>query len=218
MPGPYSPDHRLGTDGPPFTDPHPSQPIPGRYRSRTRASGTAVGRLSGAAATTGAVPETPPSTAGPRHPAGAGRGRRVGRRDCARLAQRPDRPRRDLGRHRQNSDPGLPGRPRAPRHRNHRAQRAVRHLRRRARPALGSGAGQTEQRGVPQAVHRGAGDLDRQDRVLVGLPGPGAVQHARRTWPPAARPREQVQGIAQLLLQHNQVLVCSYVQRTAGSY
>jgi hypothetical protein len=30
--------------------------------------------------------------------------------------------------------------------------------------------------------------------------------------------REQVQGIAQLLLQHNQVLVCSYVQRTAGSY
>ena len=30
--------------------------------------------------------------------------------------------------------------------------------------------------------------------------------------------REQVQGIAQLLLQHNKVLVCSYVQRTAGSY
>jgi hypothetical protein len=31
-------------------------------------------------------------------------------------------------------------------------------------------------------------------------------------------PRDQVQGIAQLLLQHNQILVCSYVLRTAGSY
>jgi hypothetical protein len=30
--------------------------------------------------------------------------------------------------------------------------------------------------------------------------------------------RSQVQGIAQLLSQHNQVLVCSYVQRTAGTY
>jgi hypothetical protein len=30
--------------------------------------------------------------------------------------------------------------------------------------------------------------------------------------------REHVQGIAQLLHQHNQILVCSYVLRTAGSY
>jgi hypothetical protein len=30
--------------------------------------------------------------------------------------------------------------------------------------------------------------------------------------------RNQVQGIAQLLSQNNQVLVCSYVQRTAGTY
>ena len=30
--------------------------------------------------------------------------------------------------------------------------------------------------------------------------------------------RSQVQGIAQLLSQHNQILVCSYVQRTAGEY
>jgi hypothetical protein len=28
MPGPYSPDHGIGTGGPPFTEPHPSQPIP----------------------------------------------------------------------------------------------------------------------------------------------------------------------------------------------
>jgi hypothetical protein len=31
-------------------------------------------------------------------------------------------------------------------------------------------------------------------------------------------PRDQVQGLAQLLFQHNQVLVCSYVLRTAGAY
>ncbi len=31
-------------------------------------------------------------------------------------------------------------------------------------------------------------------------------------------PRDQVQGIAQLLSQHKQVLVCSYVLRTAGTY
>lgn len=30
MPGPYWPNHRFGIDGPPFTDPHPSQPIPGQ--------------------------------------------------------------------------------------------------------------------------------------------------------------------------------------------
>jgi len=28
MPGPYSSDHRVGSDGPPFTDAHPSEPIP----------------------------------------------------------------------------------------------------------------------------------------------------------------------------------------------
>jgi hypothetical protein len=31
-------------------------------------------------------------------------------------------------------------------------------------------------------------------------------------------PRNQVQGITQLLQQHNQVFVCSYVLRTAGTY
>jgi hypothetical protein len=30
--------------------------------------------------------------------------------------------------------------------------------------------------------------------------------------------RSQIQGVAQLLSQHNQILVCSYVMRTAGEY
>jgi hypothetical protein len=40
----------------------------------------------------------------------------------------------------------------------------------------------------------------------------------RVTTATAGAPRDNVQGIAQLLLQHNQLLVCSYVLRTAGSY
>jgi hypothetical protein len=36
--------------------------------------------------------------------------------------------------------------------------------------------------------------------------------------PTGSSTRGQVQGIAQLLSQHNQILVCSYVQRTAGEY
>ena len=35
---------------------------------------------------------------------------------------------------------------------------------------------------------------------------------------PAGPMRGQVQGIAQLLFQRSQILVCSYVLRTAGSY
>jgi hypothetical protein len=36
--------------------------------------------------------------------------------------------------------------------------------------------------------------------------------------PNGSSARSQIQGVAQLLSQHNQILVCSYVQRTAGEY
>ena len=36
--------------------------------------------------------------------------------------------------------------------------------------------------------------------------------------PGGSSTRSQIQGVAQLLSQHNQILVCSYVQRTAGEY
>ena len=50
--------------------------------------------------------------------------------------------------------------------------------------------------------------------VLVALSGPGAVHHARdtcrriRTQPP---PEAEEQGVAQLLAQDNEILVCSYL-------
>jgi len=50
---------------------------------------------------------------------------------------------------------------------------------------------------------------DYQAQVLFSMrvkPATGSALH------------EQIQGIAQLLSQHNRVLVCSYVQRTAGTY
>jgi hypothetical protein len=36
--------------------------------------------------------------------------------------------------------------------------------------------------------------------------------------PTGSSTRSQVQGVAQLLRQHNQILVCSYVMRTSGEY
>ena len=39
-----------------------------------------------------------------------------------------------------------------------------------------------------------------------------------RVQPSGGSATSEVQGVAQLLIQHNQVLVCSYVLRTAGMY
>jgi hypothetical protein len=50
---------------------------------------------------------------------------------------------------------------------------------------------------------------DYQAQVLFSM-------HVQRAGGSAVR--NQIQGIAQLLSQHNQILVCSYVQRTAGTY
>jgi hypothetical protein len=50
---------------------------------------------------------------------------------------------------------------------------------------------------------------DYQAQVLFSM----RVQPATGT-----NTRSEVQGVAQLLSQHNQVVVCSYVLRTAGFY
>ncbi len=58
-------------------------------------------------------------------------------------------------------------------------------------------------------------DLDRQNRVLVAISGPGAVHHAGDTCrrQPATRSGARHRSVA---FQRGQVLVCSYVLRTAG--
>ena len=60
---------------------------------------------------------------------------------------------------------------------------------------------------------------DRQDGVLVALPGAGAVHHARDPrGKPHPVPEAEEQGVAQLLAQDDEILVCSYLLRTAGQY
>ena len=87
----------------------------------------------------------------------------------------------------------LPERAVQGRHRDHRAQQPVRHVRRGQGPQVRSGAGPAVQRRVPQAVLRSRGDLDRQDRAVVDLPGAGVVHHeggtVGRTQQPRARSR-----------------------------
>ena len=75
MSGPYSSDHRLGADGPPFTDTHPSEPIPTppAYgpQGGTGDAAPPSAAYPGPHAATTALPETPPSTAVRRRGGGA---------------------------------------------------------------------------------------------------------------------------------------------------
>jgi hypothetical protein len=57
------------------------------------------------------------------------------------------------------------------------------------------------------------------DKIVYWSDYQAQVLFSMRVQPPnGGSARSQVQGIAQLLSQHNQILVCSYVQRTAGEY
>ena len=57
------------------------------------------------------------------------------------------------------------------------------------------------------------------DKIVYWSNYQAQVLFSMRVQPPnGSNTRSQLQGIAQLLSQHNQILVCSYVQRTAGEY
>jgi hypothetical protein len=56
------------------------------------------------------------------------------------------------------------------------------------------------------------------DKIVYWSAYQAQVLFSMRVSPATGGTRDQVQGIAQLLNQHGQVLVCSYVLRTAGSY
>lgn len=229
MPGPHSPNPGVGTNGPaPYPSPHPTNPKPWTTPTTSappnrpspgtgRRRGAAARRISRRAAA-GVLPEATAQAAADRHCGSPRAGVGYDGGDHIRGPhQRSQHGRHILGGTGQNRDSGIPQRAGEPRCGHHRSQCAVRYPRRRARQALRSGLGQAEQRRVPQAVLPGRSDLDRQNRVLVAISGPGAVHHAGDTCR-RRPPRGQVQGIAQLLFQRGQVLVCSYVLRTAGSY
>jgi hypothetical protein len=222
MPGPYSPDHRVGIDGPPFTDPHPSQPIPGQQAYAVPPAGHAVEAAPPSAAYPGLLP--PPV----RYP-------------------RRRRPRLVLGTllalvlvaglvaailHGSHKGPttatisdataktAIQGYLNALEHRD---------IDTIARNALCGIYDAVRDRRSDQALAKLSSEAFRKqftdaqvtsiDKIVYWSDYQAQVLFSMRVQPGSGgASREQVQGIAQLLLQHNQVLVCSYVQRTAGSY
>jgi hypothetical protein len=222
MPGPYSPNHRLDIDGPPLTDPHPSQPIPGPQPYVVPPAGQAAEAAPPSAAYPGPLP---PPVRYPRH-----RRRRLvvgtllalvlvtglvaailrGSHSTPTTATISDATaktaiqgylnaleHRDIDTIARNSLCGI--------------YDAVRD--RRSDQALAKLSSEAFRKQFTEAQVTSIDKIvywsDYQAQVLFSM----RVQSGS-----SSATREQVQGIAQLLLQHNQVLVCSYVQRTAGSY
>jgi hypothetical protein len=222
MPGPYSPNHRLGIDGPPFTDPHPSQPIPGQRPYAGPPAGHAIEAAPPSAAYPGLLP--PPVRYPKRrrrrlvlgtllalalvtglvvailHGSHSGPTTTTISEATAKTAIQgylDALEHRDIDTIARNSLCGI--------------YDAVRD--RRSDQALAKLSSEAFRKQFTQAQVTSIDKIvywsDYQAQVLFSMrveTGGGGTS------------REQVQGIAQLLLQHNQVLVCSYVQRTAGSY
>ena len=221
MPGPYSPDHRLGNDGPPFTDPHPSQPIgapayppvqqaaeaappsaaypgllppPVRYpkRRRRRVVLTAVAALVLVAGLVTAIVHG--VRGGPITSAGAISDATAKTAIQGYLDALGHRDTETIARN------ALCGIYEAVRDR--RSDQALAKL---SSDAFRKQFSEAQVTSIDKIVYWS----DYQAQVLFSMrvkPATGSAVH------------EQMQGIAQLLSQHNQVLVCSYVQRTAGTY
>ena len=210
MPGPYSPNHRFGIDGPPFTDPHPSQPIPGqqaappsaaypgplpppvRYPKRRRRR-LVLGILLVLVLVTGLVAailhgsHNGPTTA------------TISDATAKTAIQRylDALEHRDIDTIARNALCGI--------------YDAVRD--RRSDQALAKLSSEAFRKQFTEAQVTSIDKIvywsNYQAQVLFSMrvkPATGSALH------------EQIQGIAQLLSQHNRVLVCSYVQRTAGTY
>jgi hypothetical protein len=214
MPGPFSSDHRLGADGLPFSDSHPSEPIPtppaypppvGAHpgplpppmpfpkppRRRRLFIGAAVALLvvAGVAAAIvyGSHATTKPAT-------GAFS-------DATATAAI------------QNYLTAL----------EQRDTEAI------ARNSLCGIYDAVRDRRSDQALARLSSDAFRKqfseaqvtsiDKIVYWSDYQAQVLFSMRVQPSTgSSTRSQIQGIAQLLSQHNQILVCSYVQRTAGEY
>jgi hypothetical protein len=224
MPGPYSPDHRLGTDGPPFTEPHPSQPIPGPPPYAV----PPVRNPAEAAPPSAAYPgPLPPPVQYPK------RGRRrvvlaalaalllVGILIAAIVHGSHSAPTTSTGAISDTTaKTAIQGYLDALEHRD---------IETIARNALCGIYDAVRDRRSDQALAKLSSEAFRKqfseaqvtsiDKIVYWSDYQAQVLFSMRVKPGGGgASREQVQGIAQLLAQHNQVLVCSYVLRTAGSY
>jgi hypothetical protein len=206
MPGPYSSDHHLGSDGPRFTDTHPSEPILGavypgpvppalpypRPRGRRRLVLGGAVMLLVIAAVTAAILHT-----SERSPAATG----GAFSDAAATSAI------------QSYLDAL----------QHRDTEAI------SRHALCGIYDAVRDRRLDQAVAKLSSDAFRKqfseaqvtsiDKIVYWSDYQAQVLFSMRVQPATgSSARSDVQGVAQLLSQHNQILVCSYVLRTAGMY
>jgi len=224
MPGPYSPNQRLGADGPPFTDPHPSQPIPGPPAYAVPPAGEVVGAAPPSAAYPGALP--------PPVPYPKRRRRRLVLGTVVALVLITGLVAAILhGAHRGPPTPAgaisdataktaIQGYLDALEHRDTETI---------ARNALCGIYDAVRDRRTDQALAKLSSDAFRKqfsqaqvtsiDKIVYWSDYQAQVLFSMRVKPDSGgTAREQVQGIAQLLSQHNHLLVCSYVLRTAGMY
>jgi len=224
MPGPYSPNHRLGADGPPFNDPHPSQPIPGPPAYTVPPVGEAAEAAPPSAAYPGLLPPPVPYPNRRRRTVVLGavvalvliagliaailHGSRGG-------STTPTGAISDA-----TAKTAIQGYLDALQHRD---------IETIARNALCGIYDAVRDRRSDQALAKLSSDAFRKqfseaqvtsvDKIVYWSNYQAQVLFSMRVKPgTGGARREQVQGIAQLLTQHNQVLVCSYVLRTAGSY
>jgi hypothetical protein len=214
MPGPYSSDHRSGADGLPFSDTHPSEPIP-----------TPPAYPPPVAAYPGSLPGPMPYPKPPRRRrwfigaavallvvAGVAGAIVYGSRSASKPATGSFSDATATSAIQRYLD-AL----------EHRDTEAI------ARNALCGIYDAVRDRRSDQALAKLSSDAFRKqfseakvtsiDKIVYWSDYQAQVLFSMRVQPPnGGTMHSQIQGIAQLLSQHNQILVCSYVQRTAGEY
>jgi hypothetical protein len=213
MPGPYSSDHRVGPDGPPFTDAHPSEPIP-----------AAPGNPSPppAAIYPGPMPPPVPKPRRGRLLVGVGVALLVIAAAIAGVVYTSHRvPAAAPGAFTDASaTSAIQGYLDALQHRDTEAI---------ARNTLCGIYDAVRDRRSDQALAKLSSDAFRKqfseaqvtsiDKIVYWSDYQAQVLFTMRVQPSTgSSTRSEVQGVAQLISQHNQILVCSYVLHSAGVY
>jgi len=218
MPGPYSSDHGLGADGPPFTDTHPSEPIPTSPAHRPPRH---------------SVDPAPPSAAYPA-PLPYPRTRRRRLFVAAVGVALAIAALTAVILHGSRGVPATQGGAFSDATAKTAIQNYLNALEHRdsetiARNSLCGIYDAVQDRRSDQALAKLSSEAFRNqfsevqvtsiDKIVYWSNYQAQVLFSMRVQPATgSATRNQVQAIAQLLSQHNQVLVCSYVQRAAGTY
>ena len=224
MPGPYPPHHGIGTDGPPFIDPHPSQPIPAQQAYAIPPAGAPAQAALPSAAYPGLLPPPLP------YPKRRSRRRFLGTLIAVALIAAVTTAIVFGVQHGGTSSGGAFSDTRAKTAiqgyldaLQHRDTETI------SRNTLCGIYDAVRDRRPDQALAKLSSDAFRKqfsearvtsiDKIVYWSSYQAQVLFSMRVKAATGgSARDGVQGIAQLLFQHNQILVCSYVLRTAGIY